>query len=255
MPRRKQASLTFSPVVSAVLSTKSDKVVEAIAEKIGSGELKPGDRLPSERELALQLGVSRPAVREAIAALQFAGLVESRVGDGTYVTFRLTQPLELLLGKAREVLQQSQSPLEILTLRRVLEVGAARLAVIRATPEDDQRIQAVWEIKKSMALAGKYEEYLSIAEEFHLTLAQATHSSAVVEMLANVLKAVHQPLWKAMRVNFYRKNPQKIHEILGIHEAILRAFLERDLNAITSAMELHFDLQIKQLYEGEYKGD
>jgi GntR family L-lactate dehydrogenase operon transcriptional regulator len=225
--------------------------VEAIAEKIRIGELKPGDRLPSEREMALQLGVSRPAVREAIAALQFAGLVESRVGDGTYVTFHITQPLELLLGKAKEVLQKSQSPLEILTLRRVLEVGAARLAVIRATPEDDQRIQAVWETKKSLALAGKYEEYLSIAEQFHLTLAQATHSSAVVEMVASLLKAVHQPLWKAMRVDFYRKDPGRIHEMLDIHEAILRAFLNRDSNAITTAMEHHFDLQIGQLYEGE----
>jgi len=251
MPRRTQRALTFSPILPSFPYTKSDKVVEAIAEKIRIGELKPGDRLPSEREMALQLGVSRPAVREAIAALQFAGLVESRVGDGTYVTFHITQPLELLLGKAKEVLQKSQSPLEILTLRRVLEVGAARLAVIRATPEDDQRIQAVWETKKSLALAGKYEEYLSIAEQFHLTLAQATHSSAVVEMVASLLKAVHQPLWKAMRVDFYRKDPGRIHEMLDIHEAILRAFLNRDSNAITTAMEHHFDLQIRQLYEGE----
>ncbi len=93
----------------------------------------------------MQLGVSRPAVREAIAALQFAGLVESRVGDGTYVTFRLTQPVELLLSKAREILQTSQSPLEVLTLRRVLEVGAARLAVKRAMPEDDEHIRTIWE--------------------------------------------------------------------------------------------------------------
>lgn len=145
MPRRKQTGLKFSPVFPGPLSTKSDRVLEAIAQKIETGELKPGDRLPSERELAMQLGVSRPAVREAIAALQFAGLVESRVGDGTYVTFRLTQPVELRLSKAREILQTSQSPLEVLTLRRVLEVGAARLAVKRAMPEDDEHIRTIWE--------------------------------------------------------------------------------------------------------------
>ncbi|MGC9018456.1 MAG: FadR/GntR family transcriptional regulator [Candidatus Bipolaricaulaceae bacterium] len=248
MPRRKQAGPRFSPLLPVPLSTKSDRVLEAIAEKIERGELKPGDRLPSERELATQLGVSRPAVREAIAALQFAGLVESRVGDGTYVTFRLTQPVELLLSRAREILQTSQSPLEVLTLRRVLEVGAARLAVRRATPEDDERLRTIWEKKKSLALAGRYEEYLSIAEEFHLALAQATHSSAVIQMVAEALRAVHQPLWRAMRVSFYRKDPQRIHEMLAVHEAILQAFLARDVDALTRAVELHFDLQIQQLY-------
>jgi len=59
--------------------------------------------------------------------------------------------------------------------------------VIRATPEDDQRIQALWEQKKSLTLSGKYDESLSIAEKFHLALAQATHSSAVVHMVANVV--------------------------------------------------------------------
>ncbi|MCS7239889.1 MAG: FadR family transcriptional regulator [Candidatus Bipolaricaulota bacterium] len=250
MPKRAEKGALFQPIVPEPVPTKSTLVVEAIAQKIRSGELRPGDRLPSERELAAQLGVSRPAVREAIAALQLAGLLESRVGDGTYVTFRLTQPVELLLAKAQEVLQTSQSPLEVLTLRRVLEVGSARLAVKRATPEDDQHIRTIWERKKTLALAGKYEEYLSVAEEFHLALARATHSPAVVQVVAEVLKAIHQPLWRAMRVSFYRKDPQHIHAMLAVHEAILQAFLARDVEAVTQAMELHFDMQIQQLYEG-----
>ncbi len=104
--------------------------------------------------------------------------------------------------------------------------------------------------KKSLALAGRYEEYLCIAEEFHLALARATHCPAVIQMVAEVLKAVHQPLWRAMRVNFYRKDPQRIHEMLTVHEAILQAFLARDAEALTRAVEVHFDLQIQQLYEG-----
>lgn len=250
MPRNPKKGALFKPIVPEPVPTKSTLVVEAIAQKIRSGELCPGDRLPSERELAAQLGVSRPAVREALAALQFAGLLESRVGDGTYVTFRLTQPIELLLSKAQEILQTSQSPLEVLLLRRVLEVGAARLAVQHATLEDDRYIQHVWEKKKSLALAGKYEEYLSVAEEFHLALARATHSPAVVQMVAEALKAVHQPLWRAMRVSFYRRDPRRMREMLAVHEAILQAFLARDVEALTKALELHFDLQIQQLYEG-----
>lgn len=250
MSRKAGKGALFQPIVPEPAPTKSSLVVEAIAQKIRSGELRPGDRLPSERELAAQLGVSRPAVREALAALQFAGLLESRVGDGTYVTFRLTQPVEFLLAKAQEVLQTSQSPLEVLTLRRVLEVGAARLAVRHATSEDDQHIQRVWERKKSLALAGRFEEYLGVAEEFHLALAQATHSPAVVRVVAEALKAVHQPLWKAMRVTFYRRDPRRIHEMLAVHETILQAFLSRDVEALTRAVELHFDLQIQQLYEG-----
>lgn len=249
MPRRTSKEVLFQPIVPEPVPTKSTLVVEAIAQKIRSGELHPGDRLPSERELATQLRVSRPAVREAIAALQLAGLVESRVGDGTYVTFRLTQPVEPLLSLAQEVLQTSQSPLEVLTIRRVLEVGAARLAVKRATPADDKYIRKVWEKKKSLALAGKYEEYLIVGEEFHLALARATQSPAVIQMVAETLKAVHQPLWKAMRVSFYRKDPRRIHEMLAVHETILQSFLIRDVEALTRALELHFDLQIQQLYE------
>lgn len=240
----------FTPVVPGPVPTKTALVVQAIAEKIRTGELRPGDRLPSERDLAAQLGVSRPSVREAIAALQFAGLLETRLGDGTYVTFRLMQPLELLLNKAQELLRTSESPLEILTLRRVLEVGAARLAVVRATPEDVQKIQKIWEKKRNLALSGRYEEYLTIAEQFHLAIAEAAHSEAVTRMVANVLQAVHQPLWRAMRVDYYRRDPARIKEMLAVHEAILQALINRDLQAITEAVELHFDLQIQQLYGG-----
>ncbi len=246
----KASDTKFGPVVPAPVPTKTALVVQAIAEKIRTGELRPGDRLPSERDLATQLGVSRPSVREAIAALQLAGLLETRLGDGTYVTFRLTQPLELLLNKAQEILHTSESPLEILTLRRVLEVGAARLAVIRATPEDVELVQEIWRRKRHLALSGRYEEYLSIAEQFHLAVARATHSEAVTKMVASVLQAVHQPLWRAMRVDYYRRDPVRIQEMLAVHEAILQALRKRDLQAITEAVELHFDLQIQQLYGG-----
>lgn len=255
MPRRASSGKSvFSPVVPKPVPTKSALVVQALAEKIRSGEFRLGDRLPSERELAAQLGVSRPSVREALAALQHAGVVETRLGDGTYVVFHLTQPLELLLDKAHEILQTSESPLEILTLRKVLEVGAARLAVQRATPEDEQRIQEIWNQKKDLALAGRYEEYLAIAEQFHLAIAQATHSEAVTQMVASVLRAVHQPLWRAMRVDYYRRDPKRMLEMLAVHEAILDAFIKRDLWAITVAVERHFDLQIHQLYNEMKEG-
>ncbi len=109
----------------------------ALATSIRSGALQPGDRLPSETELARQLGVSRPVVREAIAYLKADGIVESRRGLGLFVN----QQDSLRLRRA-EIAASEQSILQFLEFRLGLEVEAAQLASLRHTSEDLARMEA-----------------------------------------------------------------------------------------------------------------
>src|SRR5512141_1199954 len=112
------------------------RIAEQIAQLIRRGEYRPGDRLPPERDLAHQLGVSRPSVREALIALEVEGYVEVRVGSGVYVTRR--RPAT----GAADSLPADSGPFELISARRLLESECAALAARVATPAQVKRIKA-----------------------------------------------------------------------------------------------------------------
>ena len=111
---------------------KSVYVLEQIIEAIKSGEYKPGDKLPPERVIAEQTGVSRPSVREALISLQLSGIVERHPGDGTYVQ----NISDNTISQAIALLESNKSLPEIFELQKMLEIGVAELAVDKATPND-----------------------------------------------------------------------------------------------------------------------
>ena len=119
----------------------TDQAIAKIKQLISSGEFTAGARLPTERELTQQFGVSRSSLREAVRALALVGVLESRVGDGTYVT---TLEPELLLTGVGFVsdLIGGASLLELHQVRRILEPEATRLATPRLTDEDFERLAA-----------------------------------------------------------------------------------------------------------------
>jgi GntR family transcriptional regulator, transcriptional repressor for pyruvate dehydrogenase complex len=121
----------------------SDAVAASLERRILEGSLKPGDRLPPERELAIELGVSRPSLREAIQKLASKGMVQSRQGGGTYVTDRLEStffdPWQDMMG-AHPNLRE-----DLLEFRRMLEGQAAEWAAERATEADLTRIDQAYE--------------------------------------------------------------------------------------------------------------
>ena len=116
-----------------VKSTVPGQVIEQIKELLIKGELKRGDRLPPERQLADMLGVSRPSLREALRALEYAGMLETRVGEGIFVAdgdsimVNNIPMLHLIKQYALE---------EMIEVRKVLETASVRFAVIRARDED-----------------------------------------------------------------------------------------------------------------------
>lgn len=157
--------------------------IDSIREMISSGELRPGDRLPPEHELAERLGVSRGSLREAVRALSQIKVLDVRRGDGTYVTS--LSPTELLSGMvfAMELLQ-SQGLEEVLEVRRLLLPASAALAAQRAMP---RQIEAMHEVVDRLETETDQDEIERLNRRFTALLGDATGN----ETLASILRALH----------------------------------------------------------------
>lgn len=158
------------------------RVARLLMQLMRSEALHPGDRLPAEQHLARSLGVSRASVREALAVLDEAGLIERRKGSGTYIR-RLRSPevLEALVGAART---DAAFFAELLVVREALEGKAAELAAIRATREE---LAAIDEAAERIARPeAETDGGLAADLEFHLTVAAASGNAALFRMVREV---------------------------------------------------------------------
>ncbi|WP_017240462.1 FadR/GntR family transcriptional regulator [Streptomyces sp. SS] len=163
-----------------------DSVVDQLRTQLTDGEWTVGDRIPTEHELAQQLGVGRNTVREAVRVLVHAGLLESRQGNGTFVR-STADPAAVLRGV------RHAGASDVLELRIALEAEAARLAAARRDADDLLRLRA--------ALAGLREEGDRDADAdlaFHLAVVGATHNAAFVEVYRFFSAQVHEVLVEAL---------------------------------------------------------
>ena len=211
---------------------KKTRIYEAVVAQLGQliheGKLKPGDRLPTERQLASQLQVSRASLREALRGLELRGLVVSRQGSGTFIAG--LGPEELL--RAFDGLtDQEQSLREIFEVRLLLEPPIAALAAQRATPNDLERLEAALREQEERS---KRDE--SVAEQdvaFHSALAESTHNQALLRLgaaLVEVLAPSRDPRLQTAR---------RSHLSLRSHREVLEAVKAGDPEAARRAMEAH----------------
>ncbi len=244
--------MSFEKLPPSRFRKRSSFVADQIVKKIRSGDYPPGSKLPPERTIAEQMGVGRPTVREAISALQIAGILESRPGDGNYV--QLFNNTESMAKAAYEVLEESDSPLHILQARKALEIGVAQLAITESSDEDLHKIRSALEEKISKGKGGQYQEYLRYGKKFHLAIAQATQNPLIIRLMENLLDASQQPLSLNMRTRYYEQDEQRIDRMLKNHQEILQALIERDLSKMITVLEEHYDLLIQQLYNDKADG-
>ena len=182
-PRGRPASPfddVFAPVVPARISSAvADQIRSAILER----KITPGDKLPNERDLATRFGVSRVTVRDALRALEAAGLVEIRVGSSGGAFVRAPTTAVVQAGLSNMLLFSSVEPDEIAEARLIFELGTVTLAVERATDEDIAELRALCDEGASALAAGTYDSELSRA--FHARLARAAQNHAVELMTAS----------------------------------------------------------------------
>ncbi len=214
------------------------KIARQLSDLIAAGEFTPGQRLPSERELAQQLGVSRPSVREALIALDIEGKVEVRVGTGVFVS----QPP----GPGLPENDEGEGPFELIRARRMVEGGTAAWAAREATPEEIADVRAAVDEFQRLQEASRSTDPADRA--FHLAIARATHNGpllAVVEMLWDHGRGA---VWKQMEKHF--ETPALRAATLRDHRAILDAIAAHDPRAARKAMRDHLSRVDREFAHG-----
>ncbi|WP_156678012.1 FadR/GntR family transcriptional regulator [Sphingomonas profundi] len=212
------------------------RVVSLLGEQLMAGSLKVGDRLLPERELALQLSVSRPIVREALRSLAMIGLLEIRHGHGTFVRAPDIASLGDFFTFA--LAQQTDVTGDILEVRIAIERQAIRLACTRARAHDLQNIaEAFHRIVATIEdpVAGGHADY-----HFHAMLVQASHSPALVRIYSIV-----SDLLMTSHVARRERNiltPERRRFLIDHHEQVLRAVLNRDADESERLLALHFEI-------------
>jgi GntR family transcriptional repressor for pyruvate dehydrogenase complex len=163
-------------------SRVSDEIVDQVKNLISEGKLKPGDRLPPERDLIKQFGVSRPSLREALNSLVAMGFLEIKQARRTYVrsmtTGMMQDPLSLMM-KA-----DAQKIFDLVEVRKAIEAWGAFHAAQRASTEDIQRLETIVEAMRTAVERGLPWDQQDA--DFHLAMAQATHNTIQIHMMSTI---------------------------------------------------------------------
>jgi DNA-binding FadR family transcriptional regulator len=207
------------------------QIAEQLRAGMLSGEFAVGTRLPAERELALQLGVSRPSVREALIALEVEGWVEVRTGSGVYVLARGQS------SKGTPIAAAEWGPLELIRARRVVEGETAALAATLAQPAHLAAMDQALLTMRSEAALG--QPPLEGDRAFHSAIVQACGNAVLVETVHGFWDARRGPLFT--RLGGYFETPASWRTALKEHQTILAAIRAQDPAAARAAMHAHMD--------------
>ncbi|GLQ53363.1 FadR/GntR family transcriptional regulator [Devosia nitrariae] len=204
------------------------QIADQIRDLIQSGAAEPGRQLPSERDLAQDLGVSRPTVREALIALEVAGLIDIRVGVGAFVRGRN--------GGVEPLPEQNHSPIEVMQARCIIEPEVAALA---ARHIDTDQIAALNEILTHMRVETAAGRWPAASDQaLHLTIADACASSVLREILSDLWKSRAEEVDQRFHTHLASIDELRRH-IMVDHEAIVAAIERGDPDAARKAMTDH----------------
>jgi len=214
-----------------------------LRSQLVAGKYQIGDRLPPEREIALQLDVSRAIVREAIIMLELENLVEVRKGAGVFV---VALPGTPQAAEAESLTQHSGGPFEMLQVRQLLESSLAEFAAVQVTPSDVVKMREALEMERR-ELARGAEQSLG-DENFHLAIAEATHNSLMVELFKQSWAwRENNPMWQQLHKRISNQEYRK--EWLDDHRQILAAMIKKDALAAKRAMWQHLENVKQRLME------
>jgi GntR family transcriptional repressor for pyruvate dehydrogenase complex len=213
-----------------VAAPLTEAAIEQVRSLIMSGRLVPGERLPAEAELSVELGVSRSSLREAVRGLVTAGVLDVRRGDGTYVTSLTPHLLLTGIGAAVE-LMQDDSILDLLESRRLIEPVVTALAAQRSRP--DQREEMRHHIAL-MAGATLHEDLIRHDTDFHAAVGRASHNAVLASVLTGISAGtVRTRVWRGII------DADANHRTVEEHRAILTAIEARDPRLAEAAALLH----------------
>lgn len=215
----------------------SDAIAATLERRILEGSLKAGDRLPPERELAVDLGVSRPSLREAIQKLASKGMVQSRQGGGTYVTDALEStffdPWQDMMGNHPNLRE------DMLEFRRMLEGQAAEWAAERATEADLQRLEQTFDALSATFEANDTDQRSDADIAFHQAVGDAAHNVLLGHLSSALLRLMHDNI--RLNLGELKAVPAASSLLMRQHAAIHDAIREKKPQAARAAAETHID--------------
>ena len=204
---------------------------------IGSGEFAVGSRMPAERDLARQLGVSRPSVREALIALEVEGWVEVRTGSGVYVLDRTAQVVKAGAARAAKIAPDEWGPLELIRARRAVEGEIASMA---ATDAKRKHIAAMGKAIANMKQdADRGVLPLDGDRAFHTAIVESCGNAVLIETVQRFWDSRRSPLFERLGGHF--ETVESWRAAIAEHEAIYNAVRAHDPQAARAAMHAHMD--------------
>lgn len=225
------AQLNLTPIVAPPERSLDNEIARELLARVLSGRIPPGSRMPSERQLAEEMGVGRTAVREALTSLSLLGVVEVRRGDGRFVIRSdgdlLTRLLEwgLALGEPRV--------LDMMEMRQHLEIALAGLAAARRTERDLAEIKRA--LDRMESLRGDVGPFVSADIDFHLALARSAHNGVMSDLLSNVRALLTVWITKVVRGEV-GQGPS-----FAEHVPIYQAVAVGDIESARIAMKAHME--------------
>ncbi len=216
------------------------RINEQIQQMILSGKLKIGDKLPPERQLAEQLGVSRNSIRESLRSLEILGLVESRQGEGNFIVDEIEEsffePLSILFKLHNGTFR------DILEIRLTLEVEAATMAAERIDEEGKRRLA---ELCRELESCEDEERSVEIDRSIHYHIAEATGNYLVIMFLEGISFVLTTHIKNARQAILSAMHEKGI--LIDIHTGVVDAILANDSERARAEMKKHFDAVIESL--------
>lgn len=208
--------------------TITQQIIEEISSSIREGDLSPGDKLPSEKDLRERFDVGRSSIREALHALVALGMLESHAGKGYYVRDSYNLPVDNSL--LFDLMVEEEDFFDMVELREILEKNIGVMAIQRATEQDIENVKlAVREMEEAQEQG---EELINYTTQIHIELARATHNTMAVRVMELLLPLI---VSKAQQANIPPEKDCRLHERLA------RAFLVGDAKKIKKEVSAHLD--------------
>ncbi|SDX84759.1 FadR/GntR family transcriptional regulator [Citreimonas salinaria] len=226
--------MPFRPVQSEKLSSA---VVRQIEKLILRGILRPGERLPSERELSEQLDVSRPSLREAVAELQIRGLLSPRAGSGIYVADVLGSAFsDALIGLFAK---HDEAVFDYLSFRRDMEGLAAERAATAGTDSDLKVIDTLFARMETAHRKRDPADEARLDADFHLAIIEASHNVIMLHMMRSMYQLLREGVFYNRQVMFKQRTTRSA--LLDQHRLINDALQARDTAGARAAVEAHLN--------------
>lgn len=201
-----------------------DEVVKQLQSKISSGDIKPGDKIPTEPELMELFNVGRSTIREAVRVLVHAGLLEKKQGFGTYLkhTDSIQEPLDNRLRRA--------DILEVYEVRQMMELEIAKLAAMRRDEDDLRIIKEHLDTRNKALDNNDIENYIASDIQFHIAVAIATKNSVVIDLYKSFSLIIHETL-----ITIFA-NPKKHDPQSTAHIKLYESIRDRDAEAAVASV-------------------